>query len=226
MMLGSVLLYISARRFGWNLPSYPSGHWYFNPFCWQILFMFGAWFALGGVLTAKPIIRSRTFIVLGSAYLVFALVMTMARRFCDIGHELFPDWLFNAFNPNDKTNMAPYRVIHFLVVAFMITRFLPRNWPGLTWPVFAPAITCGQHSLEVFCGGVFLAFAGHFILLLHPGLRMQIAVSIVGILLLCAIGYYKRWSDQLENSPPRLLEDGAARKPEKSLLDVLRSKPA
>jgi len=152
--------------------------------------------------------------------------MTMAGRFPAIGHELFPDWLFNTFNPNDKTNMAPYRVIHFLVVAFMITRFLPRHWPGLTWPMFAPAITCGQHSLEVFCGGVFLAFAGHFILLLHPGLRMQIAVSVVGILLLCAIGYYKRWSDQLDKSPPPLLEDGAMRRPGKSLLDALHSKPA
>src|SRR5581483_969314 len=148
VMLCSVLLYFSARHFAWNLPSYPSGHWYFNPFCWQILFMFGAWFALGGVLSTQPIIRSRTFIILGSAYLLFALVMTMAGRFPDIGRELFPDWLFNAFNPNDKTNMAPYRVIHFLVVAFMITRFLPRHRPDLAgvrardhlWPALARGV--------------------------------------------------------------------------------------
>ena len=25
-----------------------SGHWYFNPFAWQLLFVFGAWCALGG----------------------------------------------------------------------------------------------------------------------------------------------------------------------------------
>jgi hypothetical protein len=224
VMLCSILLYLAARHFGWNLPSYPSGHWYFNPFCWQILFMLGAWFALGGALSAQPIIRSRALIVFGGAYLVFALVMTMAGRFPEFGHQLFPDWLFNAFNPNDKTNMAPYRVVHFIVVAFMITRFLPRHWPGLEWKIFAPAITCGQHSLEVFCGGVFLAFAGHFALLLHPGLAMQITVSLVGIVLLCVIGYYKRWLDQLEKAP-RLVEGGAARKPGASVLDALRSKP-
>jgi hypothetical protein len=48
VMLGSVLLYFAARQFGWNLPSYPSGVWYFNPFAWQLLFGLGAWLALGG----------------------------------------------------------------------------------------------------------------------------------------------------------------------------------
>jgi hypothetical protein len=187
--------------------------------------MFGAWFALGGALNAQPIIRSRALIIVGGAYLVFALVMTMAGRFPEIGHRLFPDWLFNAFNPNDKTNMAPYRVVHFIVVAFMITRFLPRNWPGLEWKIFDPAIICGQHSLDVFCGGVFLAFAGHFALLLHPGLAMQLTVSLVGIVLLCAIGYYKGWLDRLEKAPPRIADAGAARKPGASVLDALRSKP-
>ena len=29
--------------------------------------------------------------------------------------------------------------------------------------IFWPAIVCGQHSLETFCLGVFLSFAGHFV---------------------------------------------------------------
>lgn len=41
-MFGSVVLYLSARQFGWNLPSCPSGVWYFNPFAWQLLFILGA----------------------------------------------------------------------------------------------------------------------------------------------------------------------------------------
>jgi hypothetical protein len=48
VMLGSVLLYLAARQFGWNLPSYPSGVWYFNPFAWQLLFVLGARLALAG----------------------------------------------------------------------------------------------------------------------------------------------------------------------------------
>jgi hypothetical protein len=208
-MAASIALYFAARHFDWNLPSYPAGTWFFNPFCWQILFMFGAWFALGGAFGARPIIRSRALIVVGGAYLLFAAVMTLAGKF-PVLEALFPDWLYNVFNPNDKTNMAPYRVIHFVIIAFFITRFLPRDWKGLEWPVFQPAIRCGQHSLEVFCVGIFLAFVGHFVLLLYGGIAMQILVSVVGIGLLCAVAYVKEWTKKVDNAPPKLAEDGAA----------------
>src|SRR5438132_5904045 len=44
---GSVALYVLAWQFGWNLPAYPEGVWYFNPFAWQLLFVVVAWCALG-----------------------------------------------------------------------------------------------------------------------------------------------------------------------------------
>ena len=114
------------------------------------------------------------------------------------------------FNPNDKTNMAPYRVIHFLIIAFMITRFMPRDWKGLESPILQPGIMCGQHSLEVFCVGIFLSFVGHSILILYPGVAMQILVSFVGIGLLCAVAYFKEWTKKIDKAPPKLAEDGTA----------------
>jgi hypothetical protein len=33
-LASSALLYVAARYFRWNLPSYPEGVWYFNPFAW------------------------------------------------------------------------------------------------------------------------------------------------------------------------------------------------
>jgi hypothetical protein len=47
-LAGSLVVYLSARHFGWNLAASPSGLWYFNPFTWQLLFFLGAWTALGG----------------------------------------------------------------------------------------------------------------------------------------------------------------------------------
>ncbi len=47
-MLASIVLWLAARHFGWNFPAYPAGTWYFNPYCWQVLFVFGSWCALGG----------------------------------------------------------------------------------------------------------------------------------------------------------------------------------
>jgi len=206
-MIGSIVLYFAARHFGWNLAAYPSGHWYFNPFAWQLLFIFGAWFALGGALGSQTIIRSRALVWVGTAYLLFALVMTFAGRFENI-HQLLPEWLYGTFNPNDKTNLAPYRVVHFVIIAFLITRYVPRDWKALEWRWFEPAIVCGQQSLEVFCSGVFLAFVAHFMLILHPGFLMQIFVSVAGIALLCALAYFRKWSQRIDKAPPRLAEDG------------------
>jgi hypothetical protein len=213
-MLASIALYFAARTFDWNLPSYPAGHWYFNPFCWQILFMFGAWFALGGALNSRSVIRSPWLLYIGGAYLIFAAVMTLAGSFPTLA-ALFPEAVFKAFNPNDKTNMAPYRVIHFIVIAFFLTRFIPRDWKALESSWLQPAIKCGQHSLEVFCAGIFLSFVAHFYLDLFAArhmrgnIAMEFLVSFGGIALLCAVAYLKEWSAKLDKKPPRLAEDGA-----------------
>ena len=37
---------------------YPTGTWYFNPFAWQVLFVFGAWCALGGARNNLAIINA------------------------------------------------------------------------------------------------------------------------------------------------------------------------
>lgn len=200
----SFLLYLAARYFDWNLRAYPTGYWYFNPFCWQLLFVFGGWFALGGSIESRPLIRSRALLVLGSAYLVFALVMTMAGRFPEVAH-LMPASLVDTFNPNDKTNLAPYRLLHFIVLFFFISRFMARDWPGLQWPILQPMIKCGQQSLEVFCIGVFLAVAAHVILVeVSSAIWMQIVVSVVGIALMTAVAYYRSWSKLADKKPEKL----------------------
>lgn len=198
---GALVLYLIARRFEWNLPAYPSGVWYFNPFTWQFLFMLGAWCALGGASRTRTIIRSPAVLVIGTAYLSFALVMTMAGHFETIGRS-FPEWLVSAFNPNDKTNLAPYRVVHFIVIAVLVIRLLPIDRPGLESRWLRPLIVCGQRSLEVFCVGLLLSFVGHFLLdVVSDSLLAQIVVSMSGIALMTAVAYYRSWSKELDKRP-------------------------
>ena len=64
VMIGSISLYLAARHYGWNFPSYPGGVWYFNPYAWQLLFVFGAWLALGGAAANRAILQSRILFVL------------------------------------------------------------------------------------------------------------------------------------------------------------------
>jgi hypothetical protein len=193
-MLASILLWLTARHFGWNFQAYPAGTWYFNPYCWQVLFVFGSWCALGGARSNRWLIDSPITLWVCILYLLFALVMTMAGRFPDFGNML-PHWLFATFNPNDKTNLAPYRFIHFVMIVILVIRFIPKDWPGLEWKGFDPVIVCGQQSLAVFCVGVFLSFVGHFELMLSSGsLFAQLFVSITGIAIMTVVAYYISWS--------------------------------
>jgi hypothetical protein len=203
-MLASLVLWLVSRHMGWNLPAYPAGSWYFNPFCWQVLFVFGSWCALGGARKSMRLINSRYTLWFCIAYLIFALIMTMAGRFPDLG-AMFPDWLYSAFNPNDKTNLAPYRFLHFAVIVVLVIRFIPKDWSALEWKVFDPVIVCGQQSLAVFCVGVFLSFVGHFELSLSSGsLFAQIFVSVSGIAIMTIVAYYISWSKRQDKpvKPP------------------------
>ncbi|HLI98152.1 MAG TPA: OpgC domain-containing protein [Bradyrhizobium sp.] len=199
-LAASLALYFAARQFDWTLSTFPDGNWYFNPFCWQLLFVLGAWCALGGAERLSTRFRSPAWIFLGLAYLIFALAMTMAGRFPAFG-EMLPVWLHDAFIPNDKINMGPYRLLHFITVALFATRLISKDWRGLNWPVLKPVILCGEQSLAVFCVGVFLSFAGHFILVTDSGsLAEQMLVSLSGIVIMTLAAGYASWSKRLDHS--------------------------
>ena len=200
VLLGSVSLYFAARQFGWNLPSYPSGVWYFNPFTWQLLFVLGAWLALGGANTLHFLVRSRTVLVLGLAYLLFAAIMTLAAQIPEL-QKLFPGVLFDAFNPNDKTNLAPYRFLHLAILIILGARFIPIDAPGLQAAIWKPLIKCGQQSLEVFSVGIYLSFIGYFVLeTTSNAIVAQLLVGTAGISIMTAVAYYRSWSKRVEKS--------------------------
>jgi hypothetical protein len=77
-LLGSGILYVLARKFGWNLPAFPAGKWYFNPFAWQFLFVFGAWCALGGAQQLAWALRSRIVLAIAVAYLLYRYVPALS----------------------------------------------------------------------------------------------------------------------------------------------------
>jgi hypothetical protein len=192
-LAGSLVVYFAARHFGWNLPASPSGLWYFNPFTWQLLFFLGAWTALGGAQAVQPVIRTRTVFCLAVAFIVFASVVTMAINFPGLGN-LLPHWILQPFYPNDKTNLAPYRVVHLMAVAVVVTRLLAADSPILQWRLCAPAIKCGQHPLEVFCIGIVLSFCAHAAIETSlDALWVQIFVGTLGILFLTAGAHYLTW---------------------------------
>jgi hypothetical protein len=197
-LMGSVLIYVAALELGFNLPAYPSGHWILNPFCWQLLFVFGAWCALNGADRLGNVARSPVTVAVASGYLLFALAVVLTWHFPRLGHHV-PTWLAEFMYPIDKTNLDVLRFAHFLALAVLAMRFIPRDWPVLKSPVLRPAILCGEHSLEIFCLGVFLAFAGHFAMVEISGrVYMQVLVSILGIAIMIAAAWLLSWYKRVE----------------------------
>jgi hypothetical protein len=189
-LAGSLVLYVAARKFGWNLPASPSGLWYFNPFTWQLLFLLGAWIALGGAKAFQSIIRTRVAFCLAIAYIIVAFAVTIAIRAPDLG-GLIPHWMLEPFDPNDKTNLAPCRVAHLIALAVVITRLVPAEAPILQWRSLGPLIQCGRNSLPVFCLGIVLSFCAHATIELSlNSLWVQIFVGAVGVLLMTASACY------------------------------------
>ena len=201
-LAGSALLYVLTWTFDWNLPAYPNGVWFFNPFAWQLLFVFGAWCALGGAKRLAPVLQSRTILAVAIAYLVFAFVITLTWYIEPLG-RLVPNWLSEWMYPIDKTNLDVLRFAHFLALAAVTVRFVPRDWPALKLPILQPAIRCGQHSLEIFCLGVFLAFAGQFVISEYSGGPLiQIAISFTGIIIMIATASLISWYKAIEGRSP------------------------
>ena len=201
-LAAAVTLYAVNWEFEWNLPAYPSGHWLFNPFAWQLLFVFGAWCAMGGAERLSGVLRSPITLAVAIAYLIFAFLIAMTWHVAFLG-QFVPDWLASLIYPIDKTNLDVLRFAHFLALGAVIVWFVPQNWSGLQSPVFRPAIWCGQHSLEIFCLGVFLAFAAHFAMgEISGGVAMQVAVSIIGVGLMIGAGALLSWYKGIEGRNP------------------------
>jgi OpgC protein len=106
----------AARQSEWNLPPFPDDSWY------STRLLAAAFCVLArseGQKGCRSILKSPIPVCCGIAYLTLALVMTMASRLPGFGKSL-PIWRFDAFDPNDKTNLAPYRVLHFVVMVFVV----------------------------------------------------------------------------------------------------------
>lgn len=189
----SVGLYALTWEFDLHLTAYPNGVWAFNPFAWQLLFVFGAWCALGGAIRMARILSSNITLWLCVAYLLAAFWVTLTWYIPQI-HHLLPKIIEQWMYPINKTDLDVLRFAHFLALAALTVRFLPKEWPALKSVWLRPMVLCGQHSLEIFCIGVFLAFAGHFVLAeVAGGAGMHALVSFLGIVVMSTAAWVFSW---------------------------------
>ena len=197
-LLLSVALYAAVQRYHWNLPAYPTGTWFFNPLAWQLIFVVGAWCAVGGGEHVSRIVRSRIAVAIAIAFLVLAFLIVLTwyfPRYTVLIPKRVQDWLY----PIDKNNQDLVRLLHFMALALVTVHFVPIDWPGLKSRWLKPMIVCGQHSLEIFCLGILLSFIGHFVTSeISRSVGMQILISMLGIAVMVAVAWLIRWYDTIE----------------------------
>lgn len=199
----SFLFYVAAYTQGWNLPGYPQDKvWFFSPFAWQFLFVIGAWCGIGCVHQLDGFLRSRIFLIAGGLYLLFAAGMTLTTNLpLNIA---WPDWLL--IFPLDKTGLSPLRLVHFLVLTAIVVRFVPADARFLRSDWARPLIICGEHSLEIFCLGVFLSFTAHILMIeVSSRILFQVLVSLGGIFAMIALAGVMTWYKKLQSQAPKNL---------------------
>ncbi len=119
---------------------------------------------------------------------------------------LIPQTIEGWIYPIYKSHLDPVRLIHFLAIVVLLTRFVPPDGhrPSGFWQ--KALIRCGENSLSVFCLSVLVSFIG-FVLLnrVSDGLPMQAAVSVLGIAFMVAIANLLTWEAKLDRRGPSLL---------------------
>ena len=96
-------------------------------------------------------------------------------------------------------NVIYKRLPLILALAIVVVRFVPPEAGFLRSAWAKPLILCGEHSLEIFCLGVFLSFTAHFVLVeISARVWMQVAVSLAGVALMVALAGLMTWYKDLD----------------------------
>jgi hypothetical protein len=200
LLLGlSGVLYGAARLFDLNLPNWTDGGWFFNPFAWQALFFIGC--TLGytprrpnGERGKAPSVPFRRSLVVASVLVLLLGAAALLVAF----HA--PEWLALAperlavlLTTIDKSALHPFRLLSILALAYLVGHAVPRNAAWLRGTAAAPLVLMGQHGLPVFCVGIFLSFLGRLALEQSDRWPMQLAVNLLGLAALVAIGAVAAW---------------------------------
>jgi hypothetical protein len=115
-----------------------------------------------------------------------------------------PDAVIRALMSVDKEGLHPFRLLSILALTWLTARLVPVDARWLRSKLAAPFVLAGQHSLPVFCAGIFLAFLGRLATEADNGVMTQIGVNVAGAVSLWTIGAVAAWySNKGRGSRPK-----------------------
>jgi len=193
----SALLYAAVPFASLNLRAYPDGVWFFNPAAWQFLFVIGVVCGWRAGVADVPVRIPRPAFLAAAAFVVAVVPI---RAWISIGYffdGVPPAFAELAYQFASKTDLGPLRLASFLALAIVVVGTVPRSASWLEGRLAGFVVLCGQHSLQIFCLGIFLSVTGHSLLLeFGYGVGMQAAVNLGGCLLLLGAARVLSWSKE------------------------------
>lgn len=189
----SVALYICAWSLGWELMADPiSGrHWYFNPFCWQLIFFTGFAFSSGWL----PIPRfNRNLFWACMLFVVFCLPLGTADCYeLPWFRALRDQWPFLV----DKSHFGLIRFLHFLAMTYLVRIFMQKHQEWLNSWLAGKVINMGQQSLPVFMMGSVLSLVGGILLETSDGDFVDSSfINVAGLGVMMLFAQFLNWLDQ------------------------------
>ena len=106
---------------------------------------------------------------------------------------MLPAVVVRALMSVDKSGLHPFRLISILALTWLCTRLIRRDAGWLQSWIGAPFVIAGQHSLPVFCAGIFLAFLGRLATEARHGLPVQLGVNLRGAIAMWGVGTIAAW---------------------------------
>ncbi|AVO44285.1 OpgC family protein [Phreatobacter cathodiphilus] len=154
----STALYLAALVLGLAMPgrSGSAGHWFFNPFAWQVLFFLGFAIGLGWW---RPPALGRPRLVAASAAIVLVSVPFNFWGFTD-AYPALVDWQTALLPLNTWTNVHPVRIVHFLALTYLVLSLLERARWLMETRGAAVLTLVGTQSLPAFLACTALAWTG------------------------------------------------------------------
>ncbi|WP_191487448.1 OpgC family protein [Pseudomonas sp. FEN] len=186
----SVLLYLLAPWFQWNLAAQEGGVWFFNPLAWQLLFVLGSAAAIHGQRKTRPRTRAlsrQPLFMTCAVYLFACAVIALSWRWPQAHDAFMPKLLGEWLYPISKTDLSPARLLHFLALAYVVATLLPKDGWLDHW-LARQTCRMGRYSLEVFCFGVLLApLADMFNAQAGDAWPIQLFSALLGVALMAAL---------------------------------------
>ncbi|WP_326533358.1 OpgC domain-containing protein [Pseudorhodoferax sp.] len=183
------------------------GAWHFNPLAWQFVFFLGVWIA--AELPLDRVDRAQRGRKLALALALLAACTLL--KGLDKAGTVLP--LVGALDipGTGKTDMQPLRLLHFLLVLWLIALAMPSNDWVRGHALARGVARVGTHSLDCFCASIVGCYllAGVFALSARgtPAYFALQAINVFGIVLLAC------WFQWLKTPPWRAPPAGPVRQP-------------